>query len=234
MFNSCRINMHPIYRYPVKSRLSFLLLVLVACVYANSASALGASDTTQPAAARQADWLTHATYLERRQDWPGLLDWGRQWTQAESTNASAWFVLGLAYGKLNRSAEAITAYRQDLAIDPADIFALNNLGNLYRDNKQLREANSAYREAVQIDPNYISAWHNLSLTFLAQKGVAGVTQALQKLSVSEPGLADAWRKLIIEYSVSRDPRVAEKATNVLRGLDAEKRRRMFEILFGNV
>jgi hypothetical protein len=69
---------------------------------------------------------------------------------------------------------------------------------------------------------------------MAQKGVAGVTQALQKLSVSDPTLADAWRKLIIEYSFTRDPRVAEKALNVLRGLDAEKRRRMFEILFGNV
>ncbi len=212
----------------------FSLFVLAASVYTNSASALGNADSALPAATRQTDWLTRATYLERRQDWSGLLDWGRQWTQAESANASAWFVLGLAYGKLNRYAEAITAYRQDLALDPADIYALNNLGNLYRDNKQLGQASSAYREAVQIDPNYIPAWHNLSLTFLAQNGVAGVTQALQKMSVSDPILADAWRKLIIEYSFSRDPRVAEKAINVLRGLDKEKRRRMLEILLGNV
>jgi hypothetical protein len=64
--------------------------------------------------------------------------------------------------------------------------------------------------------------------------VAGVTQALQKLSASDPGLADAWRKLIIEYSPSRDEHVAQKAIGVLRGLDADKRRHMFEILFGNV
>lgn len=224
----------PHYRYPVKPCLYFSLFFLAASACTNSASALGVPDLVPPAATRPADWLTRATYLERRQDWSGLLDWGRQWTLAESTNASAWFVLGLAYGKLSRYAEAITAYRQNLAIDPADIYALNNLGNLYRDNKQLGQASSAYRAAVEIDPNYIPAWHNLSLTFMAQKGVAGVTQALQKLSVSDPTLADAWRKLIIEYSFTRDPRVAEKALNVLRGLDAEKRRRMFEILFGSV
>jgi len=54
------------------------------------------------------------------------------------------------------------------------------------------------------------------------------------LSACDPELAEAWRKLIIEYSLSRDPRVAQKAIDVLRGLDADKRRHMFNILFGNV
>ena len=87
---------------------------------------------------------------------------------------------------------------------------------------------------MQVDTDYTPAWHNLGLTFLTLKGVVGVTQALQKLSASDPELAEAWRKLIIEYSLSRDPRVAQKAIDVLRGLDSDKRRRMVEILFVSV
>jgi hypothetical protein len=95
------------------------------------------------------------------------------------------------------------------------------------------EAITAYRDAAEVDPDYLPAWHNLDLTFLALKGVDGVTLALQKLSASDP-VAEAWRKRIIEYSLSRDERVAQKAIAVLRGLDVDKRRRMFEILFASV
>jgi tetratricopeptide (TPR) repeat protein len=193
-----------------------------------------ALDRTPPATVQQADWLARATDLERHKNWQGLLDWGRQWARTEPGNATAWFVLGRAYSKLNRYPEAIAAYRRNLALDPGDVYALNNLGNVYRDSKLFREALMAFRDAVQIDPDYLPAWHNLGLTFFALKGVAGVTQALQKLNASDPALAEAWRGLIIEYSLSRDERVAQKAIDVLRGLDADKRRRMFEILFVSV
>jgi len=221
-------------RSPVKPRLPVLLVVLAALAGASLATAREAPERTAPAAARQADWLARASDLERNRDWQGLLDWAGHWTRAEPGNATAWFALGRAYSKLRRYPEAIEAYRRDLAIEPGDVYALNNLGNVYRDSNQFREAVMAYRDAVQIDPGYIPAWHNLGLTLFTLKGVAGVTQALQKLSSSDPDLAEAWRRLIIEYSLSRDPRVAQKAIDVLRGLDADKRRRMFEILFVSV
>lgn len=88
----------------------------------------------------------------------------------------------------------------------------------------------AYREALQLDPNYIQAWHNLGQTLFAMKGMTGVGIALQRLSLQEPELARAWRQLIVEYAISRDQRVAQKAIGVLRGLDAEQRRKMFDIL----
>jgi tetratricopeptide (TPR) repeat protein len=183
---------------------------------------------------RQADWLTQAAQLERRGDWHGLLDWGRRWTQAWPANATAWFVLGRAYSKLHRYPEAADAYRAALRIQPGDIHALINLGNVYRESRMLREALSAYRDAARFDPGYVQAWHNLGLTFFALKGIAGVTQALQELHASDPLLAEAWRKLAIEYSLSRDQNVARKAIDVLRGLDAGQRSRMFEILFPSI
>jgi predicted Zn-dependent protease len=89
----------------------------------------------------------------------------------------------------------------------------------------------AYRAAVEIDPDYIQAWHNLGLTFYLNKGEAGVIQALQRLQAIDPALADVWRKLAIDYSITRDKRVARDAVRVLRGLSAAERERMFGILF---
>lgn len=189
------------------------------------------SDSALPG---QMAWLARASALEKHADWPGLLAWGTQWVRVEPENATAWFVLGRAYSKVGRYPEAIAAYRQNLKIDASDVAALINLGNLYRAGNHLPQALTAYREALQRDPDYIQAWHNLGQTLFAMKGMVGVTAALRQLNAHEPELAAAWRELIVEYAVSRDQRVAQKAIKVLRGLDADKRRRMFDILLAGV
>lgn len=182
----------------------------------------------------QSDWLARATALEQQRNWPALRDWGKRWSEVDPANANAWFVHARALSKMNDPAAAIAAYQRNLELAPHDIFALINLGNLYRDGRQYRSALSAYRDAAQIDPNYIPAWHNLGLTFYGLHGLSGVTQVLLQLRTTDPLLADAWRTLAVEYSLTRDPRVAQKAIVVLRSLDADKRQRMFDILFGKL
>lgn len=209
------------------------LLVFLAA-HASGAPATETPNKPYASAAWQSKWLDRAASLERNNNWPGLLDLGRRWTQVEPASATAWFVLGRAYSSMKRFPEAIAAYQQTLNLDPGDVSALNNLGNAFRDSKQLNDAIAAYRQAVQIAPDYIPAWHNLSITFYDLKGATGVTLALQKLSAKDPEAAEAWRKLVIEYALSRDARVAQKAIDVLRGLDADKRRRMLEALFFSI
>jgi len=215
----------------LKTRLSVALLCLVAF---GASMQVAASEIPAQPPRLESRWLSHASQLERQQNWRALLALGYHWTQTEPDNATAWFVLGRAFSKTQRYPEAIGAYRQNLKLAPDDVHALNNLGNVYRDSRLPREAMLAYRDAVRIKPDYVEAWHNLGLSFFALKGAAGVTQALQQLHASDPKLAEAWRTLIIEYSLTRDQRVARKAVNVLRGLDDEKRQQMFDILFGTV
>jgi tetratricopeptide (TPR) repeat protein len=181
-----------------------------------------------------AEWLGQAQLLERKSDWNGLLELGRQWTQAESRKALAWFVLGRAASELGRHEEAIAAYERALRIEPDDIYSINNLGNAYRDSGRPRQAMQFWREAVRINPGYLPAWNNLGTTFYVLKGQAGVVQALQELQATDPALAEVWRKLAIEYSISRDERVARQAVGVLRGLSEAQRARMFAILFAGV
>jgi tetratricopeptide (TPR) repeat protein len=221
------------YRRPsVKSILPALLILLAA--HASEAPATETPNKALAAVAWQSEWLARAASLERNKDWQGLLDLGRRWIQIEPANATAWFVLGRANSSMKRFPEAIAAYQQNLNLDPGDVSALNNLGNAYRDSKQLRDAIAVYRHAVQIAPDYIPTWHNLSIAFYDLKGAAGVTLALQKLDASYPEAAEAWRRLVIEYALSRDARVAKKAIEVLRGLDADKRRLMLEALFVSI
>jgi len=181
-----------------------------------------------------AEWLGQAQSLERQRNWNDLLELGRQWTQAESRKALAWFVLGRAASELGHHDEAIAAYGKALRIEPDDIYSINNLGNAYRDSGRPREAMHAWREAVRINPGYLQAWNNLGTTFYAIKGQAGVVQALQQLQATDPMLAEVWRKLAIEYSISRDERVARDAVRVLRGMSEAQRSRMFAILFAGV
>lgn len=181
-----------------------------------------------------AEWLGQAQSLERQRNWNGLLELGRQWTQAESRKALAWFVLGRAASELGQHAEAIAAYERALRIEPDDVYSINNLGNAYRDSGHPRQAMHLWRQAVRINPGYLQAWNNLGTTFYALKGQAGVVQALQRLQATDPALAEVWRKLAIEYSISRDERVARQAVGVLRGLSEAERTRMFAILFDGV
>jgi len=209
------------------SRLIALLLFLLAlplAVWANRTSASGV----------QTAWLDAAQTLEKRGDWQALLDLGLRWSQSEAGNPLAWFVLGRAYGELKRYPEAIDAYRQNLRVDPQDMYARNNLGNSYHALKHYKEAMAAYHGAVNVNPDYLLAWRNLGHTFYELKGPAGVAQAIQKLQDSDPALADAWRRLAATYALSRNGRVEQEAIQVLRGLSPDQREHMFSILLDGI
>jgi tetratricopeptide (TPR) repeat protein len=182
----------------------------------------------------QAEWVRQAKALERRRDWQGLLDWGRQWTQSEGGNAIAWFVQGRALNELKRNPEAIAAYQQSLRIEPGDVYARNNLGNVYRDSRRYRDAMHAYREAVRINPDYIKAWHNIGLTYYGVKGQAGVMDALKQAWSINPELATAWYRLMVDYSRSGDEATAQEAVRVLRRLKPDEVDRLFNILLNRL
>lgn len=215
----------------------FRVLVLVSCLTGTglvvaAAQTFGLDGGRAALASRsQAEWVKQAQVLEKRGDWPRLLAWGQDWARVDARNPLAWFVQGRALNEMGRQAEAIAAYQQNVRVAPGDVMARNNLGNIYRDSGRIREAMHAYRAAVEIAPDYIQGWHNLGLTFYLTKGEAGVTRALQKLQATDSALAEVWRKLVIDYSITRDERVAREAVRVLRGLSEAERARMFDILF---
>jgi tetratricopeptide (TPR) repeat protein len=212
-------------------------LVLLTCAFL-----LGLPGASRPALAQtfntiapsQMEWIARARELEKRGDWPGLMEWGRLWTAAESDNALAWFVLGRAYKGLNRYPEAIGAYQQNLRIEPGDVHARNNLGNAYRDSKRYRDALQAYREAVRANPDYFPAWQNFGRTFYTLKGEVGVIDAVQRIRQVNPELARAWYSLMIEFYRTRNDASAREALDLLRKLKPEEVDRLFAILLEQI
>lgn len=179
-------------------------------------------------------WLEQAQRLEQQGDWRALLKLGRAWTQAEAGNPLAWFVLGRAYGEMRRYPEAIDAYRQNLRVDPQDVYAHNNLGNSYHAIHRYRDAMMAYHAAVRANPDYLLAWRNLGQAFYLLKGPAGVTQALKKLHVHDPALAEAWRRLAATYAITRSAGVERDAIQILRSLSPAQRERIFATLLEEI
>jgi len=200
-----------------------LLFIVLTLAFVSGARPIQASEQAMT-------WLEAAQGLEKRGDWPGLLGLGHRWTQAEADNPLAWFVLGRAYGEMKRHAEAITAYRQNLRVDPRDVYAHNNLGNAYFALQRYRDAMAAYQGAVRSDPEYLLAWRNLGQAFYLLRGPDGVAVALRQLQVTEPALALAWARLAATYSLTRGARTEQQAISILRGLSPRQRERMFALL----
>ena len=75
--------------------------------------------------------------------------------------------MGLAYGRLGRSEEAMDAYGRAIARNPEMAAPYINLGNLYFRQRHYQEAAGAYASALARDPTKVNAWANLGWTYLS-------------------------------------------------------------------
>jgi len=178
----------------------------------------------------QADWLKRAIALEKRKDWPGLLDWGRQWAKADPKNADAWFVLGKAYGKLNRPSDAIDAYRQSLSINQEDSGVWNNLGTTYLDLNRPNDALDAFRRVLLIDPEDSMVWYNLGITYSYTKRFNDAIKAYHQALRSNPEHPDIWNNLAVAYHFAGNRSAALDAVKILQRLDPERAERIFNLI----
>ena len=87
---------------------------------------------------------------------------GRKRASLADVPKLAWFAKGLLYVKLQRYAEAETAYREAILVDPGDTALWVSLGDLFQEHlHRYEEAENAYREAIVADPKSATAWNNL-------------------------------------------------------------------------
>ncbi|HKC63756.1 MAG TPA: FG-GAP-like repeat-containing protein, partial [Pyrinomonadaceae bacterium] len=73
------------------------------------------------------------------------------------------YILGLIAKTQNRTDDAIAAFLHVLKIDPKDVGANVNLGQLYAQQRNYAEAIKAFRTAVEVDPYNMTALYNLGL-----------------------------------------------------------------------
>lgn len=95
--------------------------------------------------------------------WPDVLVFAQKWHAENPADAKALFYQGVALAFTGRFAEAETAYRRALKIDPADFKCWNNLAALLFDAlNQPAEGAKCLAQALKIDPGNKLGWANLA------------------------------------------------------------------------
>ena len=62
-------------------------------------------------------------------------------------------ILGFAYGRVNRTTDAIRALEKAHTLDPKDINTISQLALMYDGMKKYEESDSLYEQALRLDPN---------------------------------------------------------------------------------
>jgi predicted Zn-dependent protease len=88
------------------------------------------------------------------------------------------YVLGLVARAANNTDAAITSFGRVLKLDPADVGARVNLGQLYLQQQRYAEAAELFRAAATSEPSNVTAAYGLA-TALSRSGAAEAREAMQ-------------------------------------------------------
>jgi len=66
------------------------------------------------------------------------------------------------FHKIGRLEDARRLYKKTLMLDPGSVYALNNLGVLYMQDKYYSEAQNSFEHAIQQKPDYVDPYYNLA------------------------------------------------------------------------
>jgi Flp pilus assembly protein TadD len=103
--------------------------------------------------------------------------------------------LGDLLRQRKRLPEAITAYRNAIAIKPDFFEAQNNLGIALRDFGQLDQAIAAHQSAVALEPQNPRAWNNLGVALSAKEEPTDAILAYRRAIELRPRYAQAFHNL---------------------------------------
>jgi tetratricopeptide (TPR) repeat protein len=107
----------------------------------------------------------------------------REAEKAVALNPNApqpYYILGLIAKAQNRNEDAIAAFQRVLKVDPRDVGANVNVGQLYATARNYTEAVKAFRTALEADPYNMTALYNLGLALTRSNQRAEGQQAIQR------------------------------------------------------
>jgi Flp pilus assembly protein TadD/peroxiredoxin len=127
------------------------------------------------------------------------------------TPPNAWNNLGILDAREGKFDLAIQNFQRALQIDPEHSIALQNLGNAYRQKKDLPEAKLALEHAIALNPDEPEANYSLGMVYAQQNDSEHAYEYLQKALASRPVYPEALNNLGILYLRTRRPEEAKKS-----------------------
>lgn len=176
---------------------------------------------TIAAFARHVDATTARTIvdLDKKQDWPGMLQLARVQLLQEPGRAEWWFLQGYALDRLGQYDDAIESYERALRISPEDEGTWLALGQTQSEQGQTERAIQTYKRALRVRPESAP-------TYLA---MGDAYQTLGRLDLAignfrecvryDPDSAKGWYGLAVAYHLDRQPGRREEALQRLRRLE---------------
>jgi Flp pilus assembly protein TadD len=108
--------------------------------------------------------MFRARHMERSENWQSLRSMAQSWIRLNS-DAEAWYLLGLAQGRLGDPQREIDAYEKSLELQPAAAGVWNNLGVTYAELERYQEAARAYEKALELTPSDPHIYEGLVVSY---------------------------------------------------------------------
>ncbi|WP_445173106.1 tetratricopeptide repeat protein [Microcoleus sp.] len=137
--------------------------------------------------------------------------------------------LGIAYSQQQQFVKAKEHYQVAINTDviPAlKLGAYNNLGNLLKDEGDLKSAEKAYKAALKIDPNFGVGHYNLGLTLKAAGNLADAIAYYRQAIKIDPEHAEAHQNLAV--ALLKIGKMPESLAEFKRAIALHEQRRPFE------
>ena len=137
--------------------------------------------------------------------------------------------LGIAYSQQQQFVKAKEHYQAAINTDvfpPLKLGAYNNLGNLLKDEGDLKSAEKAYKAALKIDPNFGAGHYNLGLTLKAAGNLADAIAYYRQAIKINPEHAEAHQNLAV--ALLKIGKMPESLAEFKRAIALHEQRRPFE------
>lgn len=137
--------------------------------------------------------------------------------------------LGIAYRQQQQFVKAKEHYQAAINTDvmPAlKLGAYNNLGNLLKDEGDLKSAEKAYKAALKIDPCFATGHYNLGLTLKAAGNLADAIAYYRQAIKIDPEHAEAHQNLAV--ALLKIGKMPESLAEFKRAIALHEQRRPFE------
>ena len=137
--------------------------------------------------------------------------------------------LGIAYSQQQQFVKAKEHYQAAINTDvfpPLKLGAYNNLGNLLKDEGDLKSAEKAYKAALKIDPYFGVGHYNLGLTLKAAGNLADAIAYYRQAIKINPEHAEAHQNLAV--ALLKIGKMPESLAEFKRAIALHEQRRPFE------
>jgi hypothetical protein len=171
--------------------------------------------------------------------WFGLLSDGRYEelinylkikVKRNPNNVMAHFYLGLAFGRLSLSNEAIEAYKGAIRIEPNDSDFYYNLGVSYIRLGNHNEAIKAFKQTVRIKPDDAKALLNLGYSYGELSRDKEAIKAYKQAIRIKPDFIEANYNLGEAYLKTKKKKKAIEQYEILKNLDSELANKLFNLI----